>query len=358
MTTGLTSFSTEDDPEIPSLLSTLSETTAGETEPGMSSVVEDVEGPGAEAGVHSDAESWRSEVAARLQRYRTRRKPSSPRYPSLLLPFDPPQYRYHSSPPAAASESTTQGGTTTESKTDLTAPCNQFSEVPRAPEQAPRQQLAQFLDPYLETSAQIIEFPRSAAIPVLHASDLADPVIDRPRIVEAPEVLPPPPALGGMLMEPVRNRASERSDEFGSLTSPASIVRRWIAFLLDGVILGSALAAFAAVFLRLNLNLSHERGSLLVFIEAFGAVTVVVWMIYDFLFLVYTGSTPGLRAARLQLASFDGTPIDRRLRRWRVVTSFLSAFSAGLGYAWCLLDEKGLCWHDRITRTYVQTVRK
>jgi uncharacterized RDD family membrane protein YckC len=352
MTTGLTSFSTEDDPEMPSLLST-----AGETEPGMSSVAEDAENLGAEAGVHSDAESWRSEVAARLQRYRTRRKPSSPRYPSLLLPFDPPQYRYQSSP-AAASESTRRAGTTTESKTDLTAPCNQFSEVPRSPEQVPRQQLAQFLNPFLETSAKIIEFPRCAAIPVFHASDLADPVIDRPRIVEAPEVLPPPPALGGMLMEPVRNRASEHSDEFGSLTSPASIVRRWIAFLLDGVILGSALAAFAAVFLRLNLNLSHERGSLLVFIEALGAVTVVVWMIYDFLFLVYTGSTPGLRAARLQLARFDGTPIDRRLRRWRVVTSFLSAFSAGLGYAWCLLDEKGLCWHDRITRTYVQTVRK
>jgi uncharacterized RDD family membrane protein YckC len=353
MTTGLTSFSTDDDPEIPSLLST-----AGETEAGMSSVAENAEGLGAESGVHSDTESWRSEVAARLQRYRTRRKPSSPRYPSLLLPFDPPQYRYHSSPPAAAIESTRQAGTTTESKTDLTAPCNQFSEVPQPPEQVPRQQLTQFLDPFLETSAKIIEFPRCAAIPVFHASDLADPVIDRPRIVEAPEVLPPPPALGGMLMEPVRNRASDRSDEFGSLTSPASIVRRWIAFLLDGVILGSALAAFAAVFLRLNLNLSHERGSLLVFIEALGAVAVVVWMIYDFLFLVYTGSTPGLRAARLQLARFDGTPIDRRLRRWRVVTSFLSAFSAGLGYAWCLLDEKGLCWHDRITRTYVQTVRK
>jgi uncharacterized RDD family membrane protein YckC len=351
MTTGLTTFSTDDDPEIPSLL-------AGETEPGMSSVAEDADGLCAEARVHSDAESWRSEVAARLQRYRTRRKPSSPRYPSLLLPFDPPQYRYHSSPPAATSESTREDRDTTESKIDLTAPCNQFSEVPRAPERASRQQLNQFLDPFLETSGKIIEFPRSAAIPVLHASDLADPVIDRPRIVEAPEVLPPPPALGGMLMEPVRNRASERNDDFGTLTSPASIVRRWMAFLLDGVILGSALGAFAAVFLRLNMNLSHEHGSLLVFIEALAAVTAVVWMIYDFLFLVYTGSTPGLRVARLQLARFDGTPLDRRSRRWRAVTSFLSAFSAGLGYAWCLLDEKGLCWHDRITRTYVQTVTK
>jgi uncharacterized RDD family membrane protein YckC len=349
MTTGLTSFSTDDDPATPPSLSN-----AGETESGATSVAEGADGL---AGANSNPESWRSEVAARLQRYRTRRKPGSPRYPSLLLPFDPPQYRYPSASPSAASESTREFATTTASKTDLTAPCSQFCQDPSPPQQAPRQQLTQFLDPSLETSAKIIEFPRCAAIPVLHASDLADPVIDRPRIVEAPEVLPPPPALGGMLMEPVRNRALERNDEFGSLASPASIIRRCLAFLLDGVILGSALAAFSAIFLRLNLNLSHERGSLFTFIETLVVVTVVVWMIYDFLFLVYTGSTPGLRAARLRLAKFDGQPIDRRLRRCRVLTSFLSAFSAGLGYAWCLLDEKGLCWHDRITRTYVQTVR-
>jgi uncharacterized RDD family membrane protein YckC len=73
------------------------------------------------------------------------------------------------------------------------------------------------------------------------------------------------------------------------------------------------------------------------------------------LFVVYTGSTPGLRAARLRLAGFDGSPLNRRLRRWRVLASFLSAFSAGLGYLWCVLDQDGLCWHDRITGTHVQS---
>jgi hypothetical protein len=33
------------------------------------------------------------------------------------------------------------------------------------------------------------------------------------------------------------------------------------------------------------------------------------------------------------------------------MASFLSAFSIGLGYLWSLLDDSGLCWHDRITRT-------
>src|SRR5437868_6445923 len=35
-----------------------------------------------------DGDHWRREIAARLQRYRSRRKPREPRYPSLLLPFD------------------------------------------------------------------------------------------------------------------------------------------------------------------------------------------------------------------------------------------------------------------------------
>src|SRR5271157_1180800 len=46
-------------------------------------------GPAVEgASLPPDAESWRGEVAARLERYRARRKPRAPRYPSLLLPFD------------------------------------------------------------------------------------------------------------------------------------------------------------------------------------------------------------------------------------------------------------------------------
>jgi hypothetical protein len=43
------------------------------------------------------------------------------------------------------------------------------------------------------------------------------------------------------------------------------------------------------------------------------------------------------------------------VRRWRVLASFLSACSLGLGYLWSLLDEDGLCWHDRITHTHIRT---
>jgi hypothetical protein len=43
------------------------------------------------ANVNANPDSWRLELAARLERYRTRRKPRAPRYPSLRLPFDAPE---------------------------------------------------------------------------------------------------------------------------------------------------------------------------------------------------------------------------------------------------------------------------
>jgi hypothetical protein len=36
-----------------------------------------------------------------------------------------------------------------------------------------------------------------------------------------------------------------------------------------------------------------------------------------------------------------------------VLASYLSAASLGMGYAWLFLDEDNLCWHDRITHTFL-----
>jgi uncharacterized RDD family membrane protein YckC len=206
-----------------------------------------------------------------------------------------------------------------------------------------------------EQSAKVIEFPRSAAIPVFRSSELADPIFDRPRIVEVPEILPPPPALGGMLIEPAQQGSTNLRTDADFQSASASIGRRALAALVDGAVVVIVLAFCTAIFLRLNPSLIPCRGTIPTFASALGMVVVLLWVVYEFLLVVYTGSTPGLRAARLQLATFDGSPLRRSTRRWRVLASFLSAFSAGLGYLWCVLDQDGLCWHDRITRTHVQS---
>jgi uncharacterized RDD family membrane protein YckC len=287
-------------------------------------------------------EAWRSEVAARLARYRTRRKPRAPRYPSLLLPFDSSDNR--SRPSAAIAPSPVAAPTPLDRdfQGQVTQDCREVASV--SPHSADRQTPP----PEPEPSSNILEFPRSAAIPVVHASLLADPIFDRPRIVEAPEVLPPPPALGGILIEAVEPSADAHTAD--ARIRSASIHRRLLATVLDGLIVASALSAFAAIFLRFN----PVRSPLPLVAGLAAVITVLLWAVYQFLFVVYTGSTPGLRAARLKIANFDGSPANRRVRRWRVLASFLSAASAGLGYLWCFLDQDSLCWHDRITRTLLQ----
>jgi uncharacterized RDD family membrane protein YckC len=87
------------------------------------------------------------------------------------------------------------------------------------------------------------------------------------------------------------------------------------------------------------------------------ALAGIFWVAYQYALVVYTGTTPGLKLARLRLDQFDGSAVPRNLRRWRVLASVLSGLSLGLGYAWCFLDEDELCWHDRITRTYMAPIK-
>jgi len=371
MMTGLTNTVPGDDPTLQGQLCAATQESVA-TAPFQAGMDRNTD-TDAGAGSGPNSGSWREEVAVRLERFRTRRKPRSPRYPSLLLPFDAPESWSRSASPGSESTAVTTARTEHERGAPRCLP-----EPAMQPEPAPQQAL--------ETSAKVIEFPRSAAIPVFQPSNLADPVFDRdrPRIVEAPEILPPPPALGGMLIEPAQQESADRRADlfsaFPSSLSSASIVRRTFAALVDGVVVATSVAVFAAVsaaiFLRLNpslnpgLSLRHMKplhinlsmlpinninGPLLLMLAgAVVVVTILLWASYEFLFVVYTGSTPGLRITRLRLAGFDGAPLNRRLRRWRVLASFLSAFSAGLGYFWCILDQNGLCWHDRITRTHVQ----
>jgi len=307
-----------------------------------------------------ELEPWRDEIAARLARYRARRKPRAPRYPSLLLPFDSPDNRSRPAPGASPTHTTTHhAGSAFAFESEVTpdaapgaAPESHITALELTPLSVPPFAPAVLAPEPAKTETNIIEFPRSAAIPVLHASTLADPIFDRPRIVEAPEVLPPPPALGGILIEPApRKPADNRTPE--SRVQAASIFRRLLATAVDALILAASLSAFGAVFLRLN----PLRGPATMIAGVVVSLAVTLWFTYQFLFIVYTGSTLGLRAARLRLARFDGSPVPRGLRRWRVLASFLSALSAGLGYLWCFLDSDALCWHDRITRTHLRAVK-
>ena len=128
--------------------------------------------------------------------------------------------------------------------------------------------------------------------------------------------------------------------------------RRAGAAILDLLLVALGVTAFAAIVYRLT-GARPPRAQLVVSVFAVAAW----WALYQYLFLVSTGSTPGLRAFKLSLTNLQGSPVSRRMRRCRALASLLSGASLGLGYVWCLLDEDALCWHDRITHTYLTAER-
>jgi len=290
----------------------------------------------------ADSGSWRREVAARVNNYRARRRPRAPRYPSLQLKFDPPEALWTAH--AAMSQ---PAPTAVPSR--LAVAMQDTLAVP--PEEQPIQLRTDEADGLnvTEASARILEFPRSAASPPPVFDELAEPVVDQPRILEVPDLLLPPPALGGILMEPVEEAVKERRPGFELPLQAAPMSRRLWAGAIDSLLVLSAFAVFAYIFFRVTAGVPPLRQAVGISV----ILTAAFWIAYQYLLLVHTGTTPGLKLAHLQLSRFDGTSVPRRIRRWRVLASVLSGLSLGLGYAWCFLDEDRLCWHDRITRTYM-----
>ena len=134
----------------------------------------------------------------------------------------------------------------------------------------------------------------------------------------------------------------------------APMLRRVAALVVDGLFVIAAVGLFSYISWKMGL----EGLPTMKILPLSAVLTALLWAGYQYLLLVYVGSTPGLRLAKLGLRRFDNTPVPRRLRRWRVLASILSGLSLTLGYAWCFLDEDQLCWHDRITQTYMAPLNR
>jgi len=309
-----------------------------------------------------DAAAWRDELSARLNRYRARRKVRPPRYPSLSLRFEAPEVpastnaqSVFSTPefepvsnqalaldgmrhePSAAAETVGQA------RTSETAP-------QPAHQSAGHSTGHSAVHPTVHPTAKIIEFPRFAWGPPPPPPDqLAEPVSERPRILEVPEVAPPPPALGGITMEAAEQQEVEKRPGIDIPLQSAPLGRRFLATLIDGTIVAAALGLFGYIFWKV----AAVRPPLVQILGLAAAIPCLFWSAYQYLLIVYSASTPGLRVSGLELSRFDGTATPRALRRWRVLAACLSGLSLGMGYAWVFLDEDALCWHDRITHTYL-----
>jgi len=298
-----------------------------------------------EAAQDTELPSWKQEVAARVQSYKARRKTQVPRYPSLQLRFASLYDRDSRDIQTVEDAPTPDDRVVPDRESCPThggvSACVAASACPATPDTpTPEIQAAE--------PARIIEFPLPYALRPRRADEIAEPVVERLRIVEVPEIQPPLPALGGITLES-QDEETEKGPGFEIPLQAAPILRRLFAHTLDVIVVLTACALFAYIYFaisKFDLPLQQIARSLPVVAAAF-------WIVYQYLLVVYAGSTLGQRASGLRLRCFDGTLPSRGLRRWRVVATIVAVIPFGLGIAWCYFDEDTLCWHDRITGTYL-----
>ncbi len=288
-----------------------------------------------QGALYAAGDLWRDEVAARVDAFCARRgRKRVPRTPSLSLDFE------RAARAAAAAH----------------------YSVPE-PEVEPAVEPPQAPAPELEPEPNnIIEFPRSTPAPVPppplpllqplpYVDELAEPIVEKPRILDAEE---PSGLLFGGESRPTitleSNLAEPEPEEAGPIEGGASLARRIFAAACDSVLIATASALFGAIFLYIVGTIPRTR----VTVATAAALPVFMWAIYQYLFLVHAAGTPGMRLARVRVRTFDGLPARRSIRRWRAIAMVVSGLALGMGFFWAAIDEYGLCWHDRITHTFLR----
>lgn len=210
--------------------------------------------------------------------------------------------------------------------------------------------------PALAREAKLVEFPRTLIFPEFVEPDpnaLAEPVFERPRILDVPEAIGVTPApLSDIALQPKREEEDFTPPaDFDLPLRVAPLPIRLAIALIDSLLVTVASAMFLAVVTQTTPGLSQVKLALMLAPVA----ALLFWAVYHYLFLVHAGVTPGMTVTRVRLSTFAGDYVPRGRRRWRALLMVLSCASLGFGFLWALFDQDNLCWHDKMTRTYLTT---
>jgi len=205
----------------------------------------------------------------------------------------------------------------------------------------------------------LIVFRRSVLEPPLvpqpSRDELAEPMNRRPRILEVPEDIMP--AVQGSLFPEIHLDADEtesckpREPEIEVPLRVAPVPERLMAALADLGVVIAAGALLGAIAWSALPEVPHTKP----FWMMLGAATMLLWTIYQHLFLLYAGRTLGMSLRSIHLRTFDGRVPEWKQRHRRARFMFVSFAAAALGFLWALVDEDALCWHDRLSQTFPTT---
>jgi uncharacterized RDD family membrane protein YckC len=306
---------------------------------------------------HPDG-AWRDEISQRVQAHRARRRRRFDPEASLSLGFEG------------------EPGSEDSATVIAESPMNRIPAMTPA-ERAPRmyRRIAMQLEQEAESRAvvatavpdtNIIEFPRPVT-EEMFPEELAEPIIESPRILDVPEE----PVATAVTAESLPSFATihldhdadkevpdwirSYRDEFdeAELELPLQVApmrSRVLAGVIDVALVLTATALFSVIVLSITKYLPQGKAAALTAI----VLSAAFWLAYHYAFLVFSGLTPGMQVSQLELCSFEGCYPLRRTRGARAWAMGVSCMSVGMGFAWAVVDEDNLGWHDRITRTYLR----
>jgi uncharacterized RDD family membrane protein YckC len=127
----------------------------------------------------------------------------------------------------------------------------------------------------------------------------------------------------------------------------APLGKRFIAGVLDALVLSAVAGMFAIVFRAAGVRLHRGAVDLAVLL-----VASAFWLfIYFAAFTTLASATPGQSTMGLWVRNFDGdlpTPQECLLRAFGYLVSIASVM---LGFLWAAMDSDGLAWHDHVSGT-------
>jgi len=129
----------------------------------------------------------------------------------------------------------------------------------------------------------------------------------------------------------------------------APLGQRRLAGLIDVALLLFSYGAFLSLFAALGGRFAFEKLDV-----AIGASTLLLfYSLYIAVFTIFGGATPGMMLRHLRVVSFDGSDPTLGQLVWRSFGYLVSAGTLMFGFLAALWDDDTLCWHDRISQTYL-----
>lgn len=275
----------------------------------------------AEQGLES-LERWPDELTQRVQKFRRRR--ANLRHAvdfETTLKFDFEETRAEDLPPAAV-------------QLDAPQPDRELDVVLRADEEAGAGVRA--VDSVaLRRESEPLESDQFARADEEAAGPISDTGRQRRAEVGAIPIVTESPAAEGL--------------ESADVAVPAApLGQRFLAGVVDGMVLLLALALFVGTFWWIVGGRMHLRAAHLAFL---GFVVGFLVLSYFASFGRLAPATPGQRALGLTLHSLEGGTPTSGQALWRAFGYLVSCAALMLGFVWALVDIEGLTWHDRMSGT-------